>query len=254
VRPKYIEGGEPFALGEGDAGVLAFHGFTGSPFEVRALGDLLHDKGFGVLATPIAGHATDVDDLEKTTADDYLREAERAFDEAAQRFARVYVVGLSLGGTLALHLGANKPAAGLVTISAPVFLYPAVSATLPLIEQWLPRLRTPANFAAWQGNVVGYTSMTIGSARVLIDVLEHVRAELPDVKAPLLVIQSTRDLTVPVESAREIYERTSSDVKRLELVDAGSHLMTIEPNLSLIDAIIVDFLKRLESQACPEGR
>jgi len=74
------------------------------------------------------------------------------------------------------------------------------------------------------------------------------------VTAPLLVVHSARDLTVPVDSAREIYNRASSKDKRLELIGAGSHLMTIEPNLQLIDAFIVDFLNRLESNACPEGR
>lgn len=256
MSPTYIEGGEPFSLdGDGGgAGVLAFHGFTGTPFEVRALGETLHRNGFGVIATPIAGHATDPEDLELTTAEDYVREAERAFDEAAARFERVYVVGLSAGGTLALHLGANKPVAGIVTISAPVFLYPMVSATLPIIEQWFPQLRTPANFAAWQGNVVGYKTMTVGAATVLVEVITRIRGELEAVKAPLLVIHSSRDFTVPVESAREIYDRASSEAKRLELIDAGSHLMTIEPHLSLIDGIIVEFLNRLESEACPEGR
>ena len=149
---------------------------------------------------------------------------------------------------------AKKPVAGIVTISAPVFLYPMVSSTLPLIEQWLPGLRAPANFAAWQGNVVGYKSTTIGAVNVVLDLLARVRGELEAVNAPLLVVHSVRDLTVPVDSAREIHARASSGDKRLELIDAGSHLMTIEPNLRLIDAIIVDFLKRLESEACPEGR
>jgi len=238
-------------LGEGGAGILAFHGFTGSPFEVRALGELLHASGYG---TPLAGHATDVAELEKATADDYLLHAERAFDEACRLFERVYIVGLSVGGTLGLHLAASKPVAGLVTISAPVFLYPMMSATLPLIEQWLPGLRAPANFAAWQGNVVGYKSTTIGAVNVILDVLARVRKEIDLVKAPLLVMHSVRDLTVPVDSAREIYDRASSADKRLELIDAGSHLMTIKHNLQLIDAIIVDFLKRLESNPCPEGR
>lgn len=241
-------------LGEGGAGILALHGFTGSPYEVRALGELLHQSGFGVYGAALAGHATDVAHLEQTTADEYLLAGERAFDEASSRFERVYIVGLSVGGTVGLHLAARKPLAGIVTISAPVFLYPMMSATLPLIEQWLPGLRAPANFAAWQGNVVGYKSTTIGAVNVVLDVLARVRKELEEVKAPLLVVHSARDLTVPVDSAKEIYARVSSEDKRLELIDAGSHLMTIEPNLQLIDAIIVDFLKRLESNTCPEGR
>lgn len=251
----YLEGGEPFTLdtGSGGAGVLALHGFTGSPFEVRALAELLHRNGFGVYAPALAGHATVVDDLEATSADDYLHAADRAYEEAAGRFARVYVVGLSMGGTLGLHLAGRKGVAGLVTISTPVFLYPMVNATVPIIEQWLPGLRAPANFAAWQGNVIGYKSTSIGAVRVVVDLLDRIRPELSRVSAPVLVVHSSRDFTVPVSSARTIHDNIASSVKRLELVDAGSHLMTVEPNLSLIAEPVVTFLKQLESVACPEG-
>lgn len=252
--PRYLTGGEPFALGvDGGAGILALHGFTGSPFEVRALSELLHRNGFGIIAPALAGHATDVDDLESTTSDDYLEAAELAFEEANRRFERVYVVGLSMGGTLGLHLATRNHIVGLVTISTPVFLYPMVNASVPVIEQWLPGLRTPSNFAAWQGNVVGYKSTSIGAVRVVVDVLDRVRPELNKVSTPLLVVHSSRDFTVPVSSARAIHDTVGSADKRLVLIDAGSHLMTVEPNLTLIGQTVVDFLNRLESAACPEG-
>lgn len=251
----YLPGGEPFSLDHAGrrAGVLAFHGFTGTPFEVRQIGESLHAAGFGVYAPALAGHATDVDALEHTSADDYRNGAERALDEAASRFDRVYLVGLSMGGTLALHLAATRPVAGVVTISTPVFLYPMVNAAVPVIEQWFPGMRTPANFAAWQGNVVGYKSMPIAAVRVVVDVLDRVRSQLDNVTAPLLVVHSSRDYTVPLASAREIHDRAASSHKRLELIDAGSHLLTVEPGLSLISHIVVDFLKGLESGSCPEG-
>ena len=251
-RP-YLEGGEPFALGRGGPGVLAFHGFTGSPFEVRALGELLHRHGFSVFGPALAGHATTASDLEQLTADHYLEEAERAYEAALRDCERMYVVGLSVGGTLALHLAAKNNLPGLVTISTPVFLYPVINASVPVIHQWMPGLRAPANFAAWQGNVIGYKSTSIAAVRVVVDLLDRVRPELECVSAPILVLHSTRDLTVPVASARTIYDTASSTNKRLELIDAGSHLMTVEPNLSLIAPKILDFLKGLEAKACPEG-
>jgi esterase/lipase len=158
-----------------------------------------------------------------------------------------------MGGTLGLHLATRFELPGIVTISTPVFLYPMVNATVPVLQQWIPGLRTPANFAAWQGNVIGYKSTSISSVRVLVDVLERVRPTLSQVRAPLLVLHSTRDLTVPVASARTIHESATSKQKHLELIDAGSHLMTVEPNLSLIVPKIVGFLKGLEAQARPEG-
>jgi carboxylesterase len=253
MSSRYLPGGEPFILGEGGPGVLAMHGFTGSPFEVRAIGEMLHRLGFGVFAPALAGHATAEADLDVTTADDYLEAAEEAYEEASRRFDRLYVLGLSMGGTLALHLAASRPFRGIVTISTPVFLYPMVNMSVPMIEQWIPGLRMPANFAAWQGNVVGYKSTSITAAKVVVDVLDKVRRNLERVTAPLLIVQSTRDLTVPVSSARTIYDSAGSADKRLELVDAGSHLMTVEPNLSLIAGSVAAFLIGLEREARPAG-
>jgi carboxylesterase len=250
----YLKGGEPFELGSGGAGVLALHGFTGSPFEVRALADLLHAQGFSVYAPALAGHATKRSDLDATSADDYLEAAERAYDEARRKCDRLYVVGLSVGGTLGLYLAACRPVPGLVTISAPVFLYPMINASVPVIEQMMPGLRTPANFAAWQGNVIGYKSMPIAAVRVVIDLLDRVRPMLEKVASPVLVVHSTRDYTVPLSSARAIHENVASAVKQLEVIEAGSHLMTVEPNLSLIGSTVVGFLKGLEAAVCPEGR
>jgi carboxylesterase len=246
MSPAYLEGGEPFTLGEGGSGVLALHGFTGSPFEVRALGELLYQNGFSVFAPALAGHATTEVDLDGISADDYITSAEEAYQTAARRCDRLYVVGLSMGGTLGLHLATRQSLHGLVTISTPVFLYPMVNASVPVIEQWMPGLRTPANFAAWQGNVVGYKSTSIGAVRVVVDVLDRVRPELERVDSPVLVLHSSRDFTVPIASARTIHDSIRSKIKRLEIIDAGSHLMTVEPNLSLIGSIIVDFLRSLD--------
>lgn len=254
MSTEYLAGGEPFSLGEGGAGVLALHGFTGSPFEVRALGEMLHRGGFSVFAPALAGHATTEEDLDAITVDDYLEAAERAFENARRRCERLYVVGLSMGGTLGLHIATKHRVHGLVTISAPVFLYPMINATVPMIDQLMPNLRTPANFAAWQGNVIGYKSMSIAAVRVLVDVLERVRPRLGSVASPVLVVHSTRDYTVPLSSARAIHDAVASSHKRLEIVDAGSHLMTVEPNLSLIGATVVEFLNELERNARPEGR
>ena len=53
----------PFRLEPGNqhharAAVLLLHGFTGSPWEVRPLGESLAARGFHVLAPQLPGHGT----------------------------------------------------------------------------------------------------------------------------------------------------------------------------------------------------
>ncbi|HWU87850.1 MAG TPA: alpha/beta fold hydrolase, partial [Kofleriaceae bacterium] len=86
--------------GDDDLGVVLVHGFTGTPFEIRPLGELLHRDGFTVHAPLLPGHGTSIDDLDRTTWRDWADAVERAADAMGRRCARVAVVGQSLGGLL----------------------------------------------------------------------------------------------------------------------------------------------------------
>ncbi|MFA6032646.1 MAG: carboxylesterase, partial [Myxococcota bacterium] len=63
---NYISGAGPFEIGTGRRGVLLVHGFTGTPFEMRPLGDGLAAAGYRVACPALAGHATRWEDLEET--------------------------------------------------------------------------------------------------------------------------------------------------------------------------------------------
>ena len=53
---------EPFFLPGGKTGCLVVHGFTGTPLEMRGLGDFLHQQGHTILGVRLAGHATSLKD------------------------------------------------------------------------------------------------------------------------------------------------------------------------------------------------
>lgn len=247
---KYLPGGEPFAFGpDGGPGVLLLHGFTGSPFEVRALGELLRDLGFGVIGPALAGHATVETDLSSVRADDYIEGAERAFEAARQRFSRVYALGLSLGGALSLYLSTRHPVAGIVCFSTPVFLDPLVAGAVPFLNRFMPTLRTPANFAAWQGNVVGYTTVPVNAAPPVLEVLATVKESLHHVRAPLLIVQSKGDPTSPAANAEYIRAAVSSADARVLMLDGHDHLITVPPRLARFAPAVLEFIMSLEANA-----
>jgi carboxylesterase len=245
---QYLPGAEPFSLRGSRAAVLLMHGFSGSVSEIRELANTLHAAGFTVVAPALAGHGLSPEDLAKATREDFFAAAQAGYDEAAAGHERVYIVGLSMGGTLGLHLAARNAVAALATISAPVFMGRFVSMSVPFLVRWAPQHQVISNYAAWRGEVVGYKSTPLRALGVFLAVLKQVRRELPRVHAPLLILHSTGDQTVPVSNARFIAAHVGSAEKEVRIYPGGRHLLTIPPHLDRVSADVLAFLEMQEAR------
>src|SRR6266542_836760 len=131
-----------FAFEGGAVGCLLLHGFTGTPCEMRPLGERLAERGYTVRAPLLPGHGTRVEDLAPTTWEDWYASALASWQElGAETVARV-VAGLSMGALLALHLAHARPH----EVSALAALAPALelagqrSAEMTRWVRWLPLL------------------------------------------------------------------------------------------------------------------
>lgn len=71
-----IAGAEAFAFEGGETGILVCHGFTGSPFSMRPLGEACHRSGLTVVGPRLAGHGTSPEDMARTGARDWIASAE----------------------------------------------------------------------------------------------------------------------------------------------------------------------------------
>ena len=76
--------------------MVCIHGFTGSPYEMRHLGDALARTGATVRGLLLPGHGTSVDDLERTDWQDWASAVEREIDAMFRRCRTVAAVGQSL--------------------------------------------------------------------------------------------------------------------------------------------------------------
>ena len=99
-------------------GVLAIHGFTGSPSSVRGVAEAMADAGLHVEVPRLPGHGTDIADMLPTRWPDWAGEVRAALVRLTERTARIVVVGQSMGGSLALWLALREPRIrGLVLIN-----------------------------------------------------------------------------------------------------------------------------------------
>ncbi|MEM4204343.1 MAG: alpha/beta fold hydrolase, partial [Candidatus Methanomethylicaceae archaeon] len=85
-------------------GVLLIHGFTGTPAEMRQLGEFLYKKGYTVRCDPLPGHCTSPEDLKKTKWQDWVNAALKWIKEMKVEHEKIFVAGLSLGSLITAYL------------------------------------------------------------------------------------------------------------------------------------------------------
>ena len=102
--------------------MLLCHGFTGSPQSLRPWAEYLAEAGLSVSLPRLPGHGTTWQEMARTRWEDWFAEVNRAFEELRSWSDEIFVMGLSMGGCLALRLAElHGPAvSGLVLVNPSV--------------------------------------------------------------------------------------------------------------------------------------
>src|SRR5215211_3145667 len=90
-------------------GVLVLHGLTSGLGSVQPVADRLEARGLPCAVPWLRGHGTHHDDLRRVTWRDWYADARAALDLLLARCRTAAVVGLSMGGLVALHLALRRP-------------------------------------------------------------------------------------------------------------------------------------------------
>jgi pimeloyl-ACP methyl ester carboxylesterase len=133
-----------------DRAVIFFHGLTNCPQQFRELGHIFFDLGYNVLIPRLPRHGLSdrkVENLSPLKAEELRDCADTSVDIACGLGRKVYVAGLSAGGTMAAWIAQNRAEVTRVVLIAPALgftrregtrLQKAIALLLPL----LPDIRT----------------------------------------------------------------------------------------------------------------
>ncbi|WP_018132104.1 alpha/beta hydrolase [Effusibacillus pohliae] len=243
---------EAFDLPGGKTGVLLIHGFTGTPSELRLLGEFLAEKGFAVKAPLLAGHGTTPEQMMKTGMRDWIKSAGDAYFDLKRRCEEVFVAGLSMGGALALHLAARLPVNGVVPMCAPIFLADRRAKfsrfVAPFVKFHHHKTPHPEHIAPY---MAGYTKTPVRCVPELLKLIRMVRRELREVKVPALIMQAEQDLTVLPKSADYIYKHIGSRKKQLKWYPNSGHILTVDRDREQVFADLASFLHEHRGSSSP---
>ncbi|MCP3974175.1 MAG: alpha/beta fold hydrolase [bacterium] len=230
-----LDGDEPDAF-------LLLHGWTGSPAHFHLAARFLNERGHAVSVPLLAGHGTTTENMMDTGWKDWVRSALEAHSELIGQHERVHVVGLSMGGLIALLMAATGDVASVTTINAPQRLHSRRVWMSRFyrgsreIHQGEPAEPPPDEAATYW---VQYGESPIGTAGDLLDLMAAAKRALPRVEAPALIIQSRADETVHHSSADIIYDRLGSADKRILWLQRSRHVALLDAERDLIHQAIL---------------
>jgi carboxylesterase len=235
-----------FREGTKDEAVLLIHGFTATPSQMRPLADVLSAEGYAVRGILLPGHGLTLATMERSTWEQWLSGAEDALKELLAKYARVDIVGHSMGGLITLNLASRYPVNRIATLSTPFKVRSPLVRLTPVLRHF--RRYQPWNpEPSMEGEIrepfsEGYPGFPVKCAWELEKLRRDTVKQLAAVKAPVMIVQSGMDSTVDPASPYLIYDHVSSVYRELLLLEHSRHNALLGPEREHLFADVSRFL------------
>ena len=211
-------------------GVLLVHGMNGSRHDLAELELALQELGMVTHNMLLPGHGTHVRDMIPVGWTEWEEAVRSELQALKHRCDVVFLVGHSLGGALCLHVAAHEEVAGVVTMCAPLHMYPWIKPIVSLVKRITPILpavredvRDPEARRRYTRDVHRWAPMQ--PVQSMLEFLPKLRAELPQITVPALIMTSIYDHVVPARDGREIYRLIGSQEKHLVTFHHSYHVI-----------------------------
>ncbi len=230
-----------------EVGCLLLHGFSGSPLEMTPMAQALAEEGWTISVAQLAGHDTSPWDLARTTWNEWVASARDAYLDLRRRCRRIAIVGLSMGGAVALYLAASERPEAVVAISTPLKVRPLLVALSRAAARVLPLvpivLRLGPREPAVRQYRSPYTRIPLAATGELLGLFEATRQVLSTLQMPLLVVQGRRDWVIPKASGQEIIALARAAPAQMLWLPHSGHVATLDRDRAMLFDEVKRFLR-----------
>jgi carboxylesterase len=239
---------QPFSFDGGKIGVLVVHGFTGCTQSMLPLGKGLAEAGFTVIGPRLPGHGSSVEEMATMTWRDWTGEAEKGLKELLGRCDKVFVTGLSMGGTITCYLGENyaDKIAGLMPINAPVAKLNPLLPVTPVVKYFMKTIPgVGSDIKDPDSKESCYDKVPVPAAAQLYKLMQTTKKDLAKITSPIMILCSREDHVVSTKNGPYILEHVGSKDKELVWLENSYHVATIDNDKDEIIRRCVEFIQRL---------
>ncbi|KIH98798.1 carboxylesterase [Streptomonospora alba] len=232
-----MPGAEPYRRSGGETGVLLCHGFTGSPRSMLPWAQHLADAGHTVDVPLLPGHGTSWQDMAATTSTQWLAEVESALLRLHGLCGTVFVMGLSMGGCLALRLAELHPdkVRGVVVVNPSLAVENLLLPVARLLAPLVPTTPAVGDDIKKPGASEGsYAKVPTAAAATLPRLWRATKRDMPTITAPILAYRSPEDHVVGPRSLRILTSRAVNAQLRVHSLDNSYHVATLDHDASTI--------------------
>ncbi len=255
MNTQTISTTEPFLLQGNKTGILLIHGFTGTPKEMRWMGEYLNKQGYSCLGIRLAGHATRPKDMVRSRWTDWTASVEDGYNILRGAADTIFLAGLSMGGALSLLMSTRLDVKGVIAMSAPYDLpapYPAWQIWLASYFVTYMKKTKEEPGATWfdkeaYKDHISYPLNPVRSGAELALLLAKMRAAIPKINVPVCLMHSHNDTYVAPENMERIYQALTVKDKSKFYVEKSGHVITRDAERARVFQIAHEFIQRVEN-------
>lgn len=248
--------GNTFFIKKGKKACLLIHGLTSSTQEVEEIANFLSKKNFTVIAPLLKGHNTSVQDLNRTNWHQWFDSVANSYDKI-KNSEKIFVIGISIGATLALHLARQKRASALVLLAPAIFYKDKKVKLAPYLKYFIKiKTKNYKKYFPWRKVAyydiysdkaikerIAYTQVGLNALSSALSLIKNVKKEIKKIKCPTLIIHSKKDHTILPNSASYIHNNISSKSKKILWLENSGHVITVDNEKEKVFQLVYDFIR-----------
>lgn len=259
---------EPITLTGGERAVLLIHGLQSSPAELQPLAKRLHQAGYTVHVPHIRGYGFEHGDTPRSVThwQDWHSKVLAEFRTLKQQHRSVAVGGLCIGAVLSLSIAAElgDEVAALSLLSTTLWYdgwsmpwyrfmrHVGYYSPVRYLYRWPERepfgLKN-AQLRKWisremshnDTSMVGASTLNLPAIQEAERLIKSVKAALPRITAPALIIHAEEDDVATPRSARYVAAHISSATVENILLHNSYHMITIDNEREQVAADTIRF-------------